>query len=203
MPANPSPSTPMADPTLAKPSSGSSDKAWQHLVAIEQNFQDLANAQTATTTAIQDLTWQLADLATALNSTPTIPPAMVLSPAPAAVVEPAPTVAAPESCESYACLLLLAVFTRDCSDGRWFIQACELYFTMAPASHFALHTRAIGWALMQMQEGHSTDYMEYIVQEGITQFTSWEDFQDSFAWEFYKADVEVTASLTLESEAYY
>ncbi|KAG5639894.1 hypothetical protein DXG03_002561, partial [Asterophora parasitica] len=30
-----------------------------------------------------------------------------------------------------------------------------------------------------------------------------EDFWDSFAWEFYEADVEVTASLTLESEAYY
>ncbi|KAG5640692.1 hypothetical protein DXG03_007494 [Asterophora parasitica] len=73
---------------------------------------------------------------------------------------------------------------------------------MAPASHFALHTRAIGWALMQMQEGHGANYVGHIVQEGITQFTSWEDFQDSFAWEFHEVDVEVTASLTLESEAY-
>ncbi|KAG5640384.1 hypothetical protein DXG03_008849 [Asterophora parasitica] len=60
---------------------------------------------------------------------------------------------------------------------------------MAPASYFASHTRAIGWALMQMQEGHGANYMECIVQE-ITQFTSWEDFPDFFAWEFYKADVE-------------
>ncbi|KAG5640206.1 hypothetical protein DXG03_000579, partial [Asterophora parasitica] len=150
MPANPSPSTPAADPALAKPPSGGSDKAWQCLVAIKQNFQDLANAQTATTTAIQDLTRQLADLTIALNSIPAIPLAVVLSPAPAAVVKPAPTVAAPESHKSCAHLLLLAMFTGDRLDGRQFIQACKLYFTMAPASHFALHTRAIGWALMQI-----------------------------------------------------
>ncbi|KAG5643334.1 hypothetical protein DXG03_001184 [Asterophora parasitica] len=181
MPANPSPSTPAADPSLANPPLGGSDKAWQCLVAIEQNFQDLANAQTTTTTAIQDLTRQLADLATALNNTPAIPPAVVLSPAPVVVVKPAPAVAAPESHKSCACLLLLATFTGDHSDGRQFIQACKLYFTMAPASHFASHTRAIGWALMQMQEGHGANYVECIVQEGITQFTSWEDFWDSFA----------------------
>ncbi|KAG5639485.1 hypothetical protein DXG03_003653 [Asterophora parasitica] len=72
---------------------------------------------------------------------------------------------------------------------------------MAPASYFASHARAIGWALMQ--KGHGTDYVECVVQEGITQFTSWEDFRDSFAWGFYKADMEATAFLTLESEAYY
>ncbi|KAG5646930.1 hypothetical protein DXG03_002006 [Asterophora parasitica] len=193
----------MADPASAKPPSGSSGKAWQHLVAIKQNFQDLANAQTATTTAIRDLTRQLADLATALNSTPTIPPAVVPSPAPAVVVELAPIVMAPKSCEFHACLLLLAMFTGDHSDGRWFIQACKLYFTMAPASHFALHTRAIGWALIQIQEGCSANYVECVVQEEITQFTSWDNFWDCFAWEFYKADMEATTSLTLELEAYY
>ncbi|KAG5636946.1 hypothetical protein DXG03_004580 [Asterophora parasitica] len=115
---------------------------------------------------------------------------MVLSPAPMAVVKPASAVAAPESHKSHTHLPLLAAFTRDCSDGRQFIQACELYFTMAPASHFASDTRAVEWALMQMQEGHGANYVECVVQEGITQFTSWEDFWDSFTWEFYKADVE-------------
>ncbi|KAG5640331.1 hypothetical protein DXG03_009209 [Asterophora parasitica] len=125
-----------------------------------------------------------------LASLPVTAPAVTLAASPPAATAPTVAVTPVAAAPSRLCLPLLVAFTGERSDSHRFIQACKLYFTLAPATQFAMHTQAIAWALMQMQEGQGAKYLDQIVREGITQFASWDNFRDAFAWEFYEPDVE-------------